>query len=224
MVDGRSKRTYRSPRREQQALATRTAILDAAQRRFERDGYPATTIEAVAADAAVSSKTVYLAFTTKAALLRAAWDRALKGDTDDTGVADRAWYRELLAEPDPRRQVELVARNSCIVKQRIGPLLRAIRSAAAVDADSANLWQLIQSDFHANQRAVVEAIAGHGGLRANLDVATATDILWTLNHPDVWLLLTDHRGWSPDRFERWLEHTLAEQLLGPATHDPTPRV
>lgn len=85
-------------------------------------------------------------------------------------------------------------------------------------------WQLIQSDFHANQRAVVEAIAGHGGLRADLDVATAADILWTLNHPDVWLLLTDHRGWSPDRFERWLERAISEQLLGPAIPDPTHRV
>jgi AcrR family transcriptional regulator len=214
VVDPRPKRTYRSPRRELQALATRMTILDAAQRRFEHDGYPGTTIETVASDAAVSTKTVYLAFTTKAALLRAVWDRALKGDTDDAGVAERAWFQQLLAEPDPRRQVQLVARNACVVKRRIGALLRAIRSAAAVDADSGDLWQLIQTDFHANQRAVVQAIADHDGLRAGLDISTATDILWTLNHPDVWLLLTDHRGWTPERFEHWLDAALTEQLLG----------
>jgi len=61
---------------------TRRAILLTARRRFETDGYGTTTIEAIAADVGVSSKTVYLAFSTKAALLRAVWDLALKGDED----------------------------------------------------------------------------------------------------------------------------------------------
>jgi len=233
VVDRIEKRSYRSPRRQQQAVATRLAILDAAQRRFEHDGYPATTIDAIAADAVVSTKTVYLAFATKAALLRAVWDRALKGDTDDAPVAARSWYQQLLDEPDPRSQVELLARSSCTVKRRIGPLLRAIRSAASVDDDSAQLWQLIQTDFHANQRAVVHAIAEHGGLRPGIEITTATDILWTLNHPDVWLLLTDERGWSAEDFERWLSATIAQQLLPdrpsnraratPTGHERTPR-
>lgn len=214
MDTDRPKRRYQSPRRLQQAIATRQAILDAAQRLYERDGYAATKIEAVAEEAAVSVKTVYLAFVTKSALLRAVWDRALKGDTDDAPVAQREWYRALLDEPDPRRQVELIAVNSCAVKRRIGPLLRAIRSAAAVDRDGAELWSLIQSDFYDNQRRIVETIAAHGGLRPGLDVDTAADVLWALNHPDVWLLLTGERGWSPQRFETWFGDALARQLLG----------
>jgi len=207
------KRPYRSPRRQQQAVATRAAILDAAQALFERDGYPATTIEAIADAANVSAKTVYLAYVSKSALLRAVWDRVLKGDTDDAPVAQRAWYQAVLAESDARSQVELIAANSCTVKPRIGPMLRAIRSASATDGDSAALWALIQSDFHTNQRGVVEAIARHGNLRAGLDVGTATDILWTLNHPDVWLLLTGERGWSAEAFETWFRRTLTQQLL-----------
>lgn len=195
-------------------MATRQAILDAAQRLFERDGYVTTTIEAVAKEAAVSVKTVYLAFVSKRALLRAVWDRALKGDTDDAPVAQRDWYRALLAERDGRRQVELIARSSCAVKQGIGPMLRAIRSASVVDPDGADLWRLIQSDFYDNQRTIVEAIAGNGGLRPGLDVTTAADILWTLNHPDVWLLLTGERGWPAATFEGWFRDTLAQQLLG----------
>jgi hypothetical protein len=92
-------------------------------------------------------------------------------------------------------------------------MLRAIRSAAATDTDGAALWALIQSDFHANQRAVVDAIAGHGNLRADVGGDAATDILWTLNHPDVWLLLTGERGWSPEAFEVWFRQTLTQQLL-----------
>jgi AcrR family transcriptional regulator len=209
-----SKRKYDSRRRREQAEATRRSILDHAQVLFERDGYVATTMEAIAGEAGVALKTVYAAFTTKSGLLRAVWDLALKGDTDDAPVAARPWYLEVLDEPDPVRQVDLIARNSCAVKRRIGPLLRVIRSSAAVDPDGAALWALIQSDFYENQRALVDAIHRRGGLRDGLDPTTATDILWTLNHPDVWLLLVGERGWTPDQFESWLAAAARQQLLG----------
>lgn len=219
----RRKRPYRSPRREQQTIATRLAILEAAQTLFERDGYVPTTMEAIAGAATVSVKTVYLAYSTKSALLRAVWDRALKGDTDEAPVAQRDWYLAVLNEHDPRRQIDMVTHNSCTVKRRIGPMLRAIRSAAVLDPDGAALWALIQSDFHDNQRTIVEAVARHGGLRPGLDTATATDIIWTLNHPDVWLLLTGERGWTADTFETWLRETLTHQLLAtPAELAATP--
>lgn len=224
MVSGdRPKRTYDSTRRRQQAAATRLDMLSAAQRRFERDGYVATTMEAIAGEARVSLKTVYAAFTTKAGLLRAVWDLALKGDTADDPVGARQWYLDMLDEPDPSQQVRLIARNSCAVKRRIGPMLGVIRSAAVVDPDGAALWTLIQSDFLDNQRSLVDAIQRHGGLRAGLDAATAGDVLWTLNHPDVWLLLVGERGWTPEAFENWLTVALQQQLLGAATPDaPTP--
>jgi AcrR family transcriptional regulator len=211
----RPKRSYDSRRRQQQAAVTRQAILDAAQVLFERDGYVATTMEAIAGEAGVALKTVYGAFVTKSGLLRALWDMLLKGDVSDAPVAERPWYREMLDEPDAERQLRLNARNARVVKTRIGPLLRVIRSAAVVDTESAALWDLIQSDFYANQRVLVEIIHGRGGLRAGLDATHATDILWTLNHPDLWLLLVGQRGWTPARFEQWFGDTACSQLLRP---------
>ncbi len=210
---GKPKRKYDSRRRQDQAAATRRSILDAAQRLFERDGYVATTMEAIAGEAGVALKTVYSAFTTKSGVLRALWDLLLKGDADVAPVAERPWYREMLDDPDPERQLRLNARNARAVKSRIGPLLRVIRSAAAVDPDSAALWRLIQSDFYENQRVLVESIHEHGGLRPDLDPTRATDILWSLNHPDVWLLLVGDRGWSPEQFESWFAGITREQLL-----------
>jgi hypothetical protein len=90
------------------------------------------------------------------------------------------------------------------------------RNAAPVNADGAALWNLIQSDLHANQRAIVENLHARGALRADLDIGRATDILWTLNHPDVWLLLVHRRGWTPELFERWFAETTCAQLLEPA--------
>jgi AcrR family transcriptional regulator len=213
------RRSYHSPRREQQAAATRQAILEAAQRLFEQHGYPATTMEQVAAEAGVALKTVYVAFTTKSGLLRALWDLRLKGDQDQAGVADRPWYRDVLDEPDPERQLGRNARNASVVKQRIGGILKVLRSAAPVDPDAAALWRLIQSDFYDNQRVIVESLQARQALRPGLDVARATDILWALNHPDLWLLLVGERGWTPGQWERWFADTACAQLLRPSPSD-----
>src|SRR5881398_2341205 len=112
----KTRRRYHSPRRREQAAATRRAMLEAAQRLFERQGYAATSIAAIAANAGVAQKTVYLAFETKSGLLRALWHLLLRGDEGDAPVGERAWYRKVLEEADPRRQLELNARNSRVVK------------------------------------------------------------------------------------------------------------
>jgi AcrR family transcriptional regulator len=206
-------RAYNSPRRREQAAATRTAILDAAQRLFERQGYAATTMVAIAAEAEVASKTVYLAFETKAGVLRALWNKLLRGDEEDIPVAERDWYREVVDEPDPERQLRLNARNSRARKVRIAGLLEVIRAGAPADPDVEALWSRIQRDFHANQRAIVERLAEKRALRPGLDVDRATDILWTLNHPDVWHLLVRERGWAPADYEKWFADTACAQLL-----------
>jgi AcrR family transcriptional regulator len=207
MAEGvKAARRYHSPLREEQAATTRATVLDAAQRLFVRDGYAATSMQAIADEAGVASKTVYLAFATKSGLLRAVWDVALKGDQDDAAVD----------EPDPERQLRLNARRARVLKTRIAPLLEAIRNGAPVDADVAALSDLIQTESYEKQRRIVEAIHRKRALRRGLDIATATDILWTLNHPDVWLLLVGRRGWSPDRWENWLADTSVAQLLKPA--------
>src|SRR4051812_216340 len=100
-------RRHNSPRRREQAAATRREILEAAQRLFERDGYAATTVAAIATEAHVASKTVYLAFETKSGVLRALWNMLLRGDTGDAPVAERSWYREVVEEPGPERQLRL---------------------------------------------------------------------------------------------------------------------
>jgi hypothetical protein len=95
--------------------------------------------------------------------------------------------------------------------------MQTLRAAAPADPDIEALWSAIQSEFHANQRSIVVLLDEKGALGPDLDVDRATDILWTLNHPDVWQLLVGERGWTADRFEDWLADALCSQLLrGPA--------
>ena len=214
--DVKSKRPYESPRRRAQAEATRRDILDAAQRLFEANGYAATTMAEIAKEAGVALKTVYLAFQTKSGLLRTLWNVLLRGDESDRPVAERRWYLDVLEEQDPERQLRLNARNSAAGKRRLSAILEVIHSAAAIDPDVAALWQRIQTDYHANQRAIVESLQQHGHLRPGLDVKRATDILWTIHHPNTWQLLVVDRGWTPDRYEQWTgDVTCAELLRSP---------
>ena len=207
------KRSYHSPRRQAQAAATRQSILEAAQRLFERRGYAATTMDAIAEDAGVALKTVYVAFATKSGVLRGLWDLLLKGDLDEAAVAERPWYREVLDEVDPHRQLRLNARNSRVVKERIAGVLETIRNAAPIDVDIDALWNLIQSDFYDNQRSIVQVLHRKKALRPGLGVTRATDILWTLNHPDMWQLLVGKRAWTPEQYEQWFGDTACSQLL-----------
>src|SRR6187200_1000535 len=95
-----SRRPYVSARRAAGAAATRTAILDAALAAFRDDGYAASTIEAIAAAAAVSPKTVYAVFGNKRRLLSAVLDRAIAGDELPVAILDRPWVEEMRDQPD----------------------------------------------------------------------------------------------------------------------------
>ena len=94
-------------------------------------------------------------------------------------------------------------------------MLGVIRSAAAVDPDSG---RAVGADRDRLPRQPArdrrESIDAKGALRPGLDVDRATDILWTLNHPDVWLLLAG-RGWTPEEFEGWFADATRSELLGP---------
>jgi AcrR family transcriptional regulator len=208
-----SRRSYDSSHRHQQAEVTRRHILEAALRLFERDGYVATPVAAIAKEAGVSVRTVYLGFENKRGLIRAAWHLVLRGEGDDTPVGQQPWFREVVHEPDPVRKLRLNARNSRVVKERAGGLMKVLQGAAETDPQIDELWQRIQTEFHANQRSIVELLETSGALRAGLDVDGATDIMWALNHPSLYQLLVGDRGWTPARYEQWLGDTFCVQLL-----------
>jgi AcrR family transcriptional regulator len=208
-------RRYHSPRRKEQAEATRTAILDAAERLFVEDGYVATSMSAIAKEAGVALKTIYLAFETKGGLLRALWHRRLRGGREYVPVAEQEWFLEVLREPDPAKVLRLNARNSRIVKTRIAPLGEVLFRAAPADPDVDALSERIWSEFYENQREVVKVLQRRKGLKKGLGVKRATDMLWTLNHPQTYILLVYERGWSADQYERWLADITISELLRP---------
>jgi AcrR family transcriptional regulator len=205
-------RRYHSPRRREQAEATRKEILDAAEKLFLKDGYVATSMAAIADEAGVALKTVYLAFETKSGLLRALWHRNLRGGREDVPVGEQQWFLEVLEEPDPAKALRLNARNSRVVKTRIAALGAVVLSAAAADPEIDALSKRIWSQFYDNQHEVIKALHKRGALKPGLSTGRAADILWTLNHPRTYLLFLE-RGWTPEEYESWLGDTTISELL-----------
>ena len=204
------RRSYHSPRRQQQAAATRQAILEAAQRLFEQRGYPATTMEQVAAEAGVALKTVYVAFATKSGLLRAPGP-APQGDQDRASVATALVPGGVGNGPGAR---------SCGGQRGQRPSGQGAQSAAcsgpAVAAPVDTTPGAVapdRTDFYDNQRTVVWPPSTPGARSGRLEVAGATDILWALNHTRRLAAAGRERGWTPEQWERWFADTACAQLL-----------
>lgn len=209
----KSRRPYHSPRRQDQARQTRLAILEAARPLFVERGYAGTSMGDIAQAAGVSIKTVEAVFGTKARLLTALRDVTIAGDDEAVPVAERAWFKEMLDEPDPRRQLELHVQNTMRIKQRTAALNEVIRRAAQPDPEIGELWQVFQRQFMQDQRRVAESLAAKGALRDDVDVNAAAEIIRLLNHPSVYYLAVLDCGWPDERFERWLTDAFIRQLL-----------
>jgi hypothetical protein len=61
---------------------------------------------------------------------------------------------------------------------------------------------------------IVESLQEKRALVTGLDVDRASDLLWTLNHPNLWQLLVVQRRWTPAEYEQWFGDTACAQLLG----------
>jgi AcrR family transcriptional regulator len=214
--DVKPRRRYDNRRREAQALQARRRILDAAYRLFLDQGYPGTTMAAVAGAAGVSVETVYKSFGTKAALAKRLWDVTLVGDDQPVPLARRPEFTAITAEPDPRRKLAAYAALGRALYERLGPLLGVVlEGARAGDPELRELVATIDRERLAGAAGFVANLAEQGALRDGLDPERARDVLWMLISHDVCRMLVEDRGWTLDRWQQWLAASLADALLGP---------
>ena len=218
----RDVRRYVSPLRRDAAARTRQAVLDAARELFAAQGYTATTVDQIAGRAGVSKPTVFAAVGSKQAILKQLRDIALAGDDEPVPVAQRPWFREALAEPDPRRALRLYARNATAIHRRSAGVHEVLRSAATSDKDLHDLWRASEDERRGGATIVIDALLQKSPLKPGLDRTAAIDIVWVLTASDTFWRLVHTRHWSHAQYENWLGDTLCEQLLPPAEHPSEP--
>jgi AcrR family transcriptional regulator len=185
-------------------------VCAAAHDLFSTKGYLATSIDDIAAGAGVARPTVFTAVGPKPAILKAVVDQAMAGGDEPIPVADRPWFTEALAEPDPVRAVRLHARNLCRIVQRVAPLLRALETAAAVDADAAALYADVRRQRRAGTATIAADLAAKADLRC--DEQVLADALFTLP-PDAYFRLVHEEDWEVEKFETWLADVLERICL-----------
>ena len=196
-------RQYRSPRREAQAQATRDAVIAAAQARFAEVGYAGTTVDAVAADAQVSAATVYATFGSKRALLEAAVDQAIVGDSQELALADRPWVADLRALDDPKERLRVLYRALREVYERTAAFDQVVEDAARTDPELATLLVEHRRRQYEDTERLRDAIVD-GRVFGTLDARQDVEALWAIGGQSVYRLLTDGRGWAPETWERWM--------------------
>jgi AcrR family transcriptional regulator len=208
------RRAYDSPRRREQARATRQAILQAARDLFIDGGYVTTTIETIAARAKVSPETVYATFHNKRSILSELIDVSMAGDDAPVPILERGWVREMREEPDPDRRLQLLAKNGRLILERTAPVYEVLQGASAADPQIASLLERNKAQRFAGQRELLRVLTDGNPLRAGLTARTAADVVFAIGSPETYRLLVVDRGWSADRFERWYHDALARLLLG----------
>jgi AcrR family transcriptional regulator len=211
----KDRRVYDSPRRREQARATRQAILDAAGALFTERGYVATTIDAIAASATVSPETVFSTFGSKRSILAELVDLSISGGEGAPPILDQPWVQEMREELDPHRRLRILAANGRSILDRRSAFDEVVRGAAAAEPEMATLWERGKAQRFAGQRALLQIALGSTGLRDGLDLETAAETVFSIGSPEVYRLLTVDRGWSGSRFEDWYTDTLERLLLNP---------
>jgi AcrR family transcriptional regulator len=199
--------------RRARARATQNRIIDHAYRLFCDSGYPATTIEAIAAEAGVATQTVYYFFRTKALLLQQVVEVAAAGEAQPIPVMERPWMRQILTENNARRALAFLVEHGVDIYIRVAPLRPALEVAAASDPDINAYWRAVAERRKAGMRTFVERLAELRALLPGLTVQRATDVMFVVNSHEVFLGLTRDSGWLVTDFKRWLYVALTQQLL-----------
>lgn len=210
-MNGPQNRKYVSPAREQQALATKNRMLDAAEALLLEKGFAGMTVADVARKAAVSPQTVYAVFNSKAGIIMAAIeDRVVRDDRNADTI------KQIYTTDDPALVLRNVAKLVRNIYEGNAPTFTAVYGARFVSPQLAELERELGELRLAKQKPILDNLAASGRLRPGLSTEEARDILWACTSRDIYHLLVVQRGWTPQRYEEYLAETLVVSLLGPA--------
>ena len=203
------KRKYVSATREEAAGKTRRRVLDAATVLFARSGFDRVTISRIAARAKVSVPTVYALFKSKEGLLHAILETALFGD------AFQAARARLEGVTDPVLLIERSAEVARAIYESESSAIGLLRGASAFSPALRKVEREFEEVRYAMQEARVRLLFSERKARAGLGLDEARRILWMYTGRDIYRMLVEEGGWSPDEYQSWLAQTLVTSLVAP---------
>ena len=200
-------------RRARKALETRRRVLDASEALFTRDGYVATTMNAIAEQADVAVQTLYAVFGNKRAILTDLIHARVVGDDHAGSLPDRDDWRRMEREPDPHRQLALFAQIATRIGNRSAAINEIMAGAAGADPEIAAIYQQQRQSRYRDERRLARSLARKGALREGVSETQAADIIWAIATTRTYRALVGERRWTTDQYERWLKDLLERALL-----------
>lgn len=208
------RRAYDASRRRARAGDNRRRVLDVAERRFLADGYAATTLGAIARDAGMSVESIHKSFGGKAGIVRALWDRNLRG-TAATPAEERSDALSA-SERDARRLIEGWSRFVAELAPRGSPLLLLVKAASASDPELAALVDEIERARLARMATNARRLLATGQVRDGLTVAHVRDVLWLHTSAEQYDLMVQRRKWPIERYVRFISDSTIGALVDPS--------
>lgn len=192
---------------------TRRRLLKAADALFLEQGYAATTVVAISRRAGVSLQTLYLAWGSKRALLRAAAGAAAMAA--ELPLSPYEWQATIRAEladavgGNPTARAHLAATSQLFVQvaERTAPYWRIHQQAAATDPEIAADWTAIKDESRHTMAEVSLSVPEHG-LKPGVSAAYLAETLAALASPEMYDHFTADGSRGPEAFESWLTRTL----------------
>ena len=189
--------------RQVQAEETRIRIAQAARRLFGAQGYGATSIDAIAKDAGVATRTVYSAFGTKREILSLICDLWLT----EAGALERAQQVFAIADPVDR----LSGAAGWLTNLYSAGFDVVLIFEAATD-ESPETKAFLRSKL-AGRNEVMDAMIASLEPHLRVPLKQAQAVYRALAAPGVYQELVDESGWSPEEFQSFVADSLRRQLL-----------
>ena len=206
--------TVKTSRRTQaqRSQATRAKILRTARTRFVKDGYNATTMARIAAEAGVAVQTVYFVFHTKGELLNAVLEAAVLGD-DNVPPQRTDWHRTATTTNDGQAAIEAFVGGCAQILRRSAPLEYVVRTAMHTEPTVRRSREYGEGLRVDGFRDFVDSLNSRRLLRPGEDPALCADVLLTMLGPSTYLAFTTERGWTHDEYVAWATRALTRLLL-----------
>jgi AcrR family transcriptional regulator len=208
-----SPRRYRAPQREAAAAKTRERIVRGAVELFERRGWAGTSMRLISETAGVSQKTVEAAYRTKAGVLRAAVDYAIRGDIDPRPMPQRDAVLRMESAADAETMLNLHATQLRNINERSAWIARAVEEAAPSDVEVAKLWQQMNANRAYAIRWATDTYLSKAGRRRGIARAEIEAAFWVALDWGTYRTLTEQAHRTADQFEQWLRWYYHATLL-----------
>jgi AcrR family transcriptional regulator len=176
-------------------------------------------MRSIAEEAGVAEKTLYLVFRSKAALLDAVIDAAIRGPGQPAVASSGP---EESAPRAPAEFLQSFSEEAAKIMERTARVLEMAEAAATIDPDLAVHRKRGHEAMRQRFDGVAAELAAGGALADQVSKREAAATIYALANHSVYLRLIDGYGWKTADYARWLEDVLIRKLTesspAPSTH------